>query len=133
MATKVRSPLAERLAGVEEIECVTPDLNGVMRGKVMTGEGFLSGRRLQLARGVLLQCIMGGYPPARFYGSDDGVTFAVGGNRFRKKGTLGKVYDTFSLHFEEKDRKSISAATNNLPEPPGAHQSRWRRQWYGPR
>lgn len=72
MTSKARSPLAERLAGIEEIECVTPDLNGVMRGKVMTGEGFLSGRRLQLARGVLLQCIMGGYPPARFYGSDDG-------------------------------------------------------------
>uniref|UniRef100_UPI00406464A0 glutamine synthetase family protein n=1 Tax=Metapseudomonas boanensis TaxID=2822138 RepID=UPI00406464A0 len=72
MATQVRSPLEERLAGIEEVECVTPDLNGVMRGKVMTGEGFLSGRRLQLARGVLLQCIMGGYPPARFYGSDDG-------------------------------------------------------------
>ena len=34
--------------------------------------GFLEGRRLQMARGVLLQCIMGGYPPARFYGSDDG-------------------------------------------------------------
>ncbi|WP_177412195.1 glutamine synthetase family protein [Pseudomonas cavernae] len=38
----------------------------------MTAEGFLEGRRLQLARGVLLQCIMGGYPPASFYGSDDG-------------------------------------------------------------
>ncbi|WP_192814793.1 glutamine synthetase family protein, partial [Pseudomonas avellanae] len=38
----------------------------------MTAAGFLEGRRLQLARGVLLQCIMGGYPPARFYGSDDG-------------------------------------------------------------
>ncbi|MBI6710186.1 glutamine synthetase [Pseudomonas syringae] len=38
----------------------------------MTAEGFLEGRRLQLARGVLLQCIMGGYPPAHFYGSDDG-------------------------------------------------------------
>ncbi|MBC3955138.1 glutamine synthetase family protein [Pseudomonas triticifolii] len=38
----------------------------------MSGEGFLEGRRLQLARGVLLQCIMGGYPPARFYGADDG-------------------------------------------------------------
>ncbi|MCW8275561.1 glutamine synthetase [Pseudomonas sp. PCH199] len=38
----------------------------------MTAEGFLEGRRLQIARGVLLQCIMGGYPPARFYGSDDG-------------------------------------------------------------
>ncbi|MDR9753436.1 glutamine synthetase family protein [Pseudomonas sp. SZMC_28357] len=38
----------------------------------MTAEGFLEGRRLQLARGVLLQCIMGGYPAAKFYGSDDG-------------------------------------------------------------
>ncbi|MDI9779708.1 glutamine synthetase family protein [Pseudomonas putida] len=38
----------------------------------MTAEGFFEGRRLQMARGVLLQCIMGGYPPARFYGSDDG-------------------------------------------------------------
>ncbi|OBS34573.1 glutamate--ammonia ligase [Pseudomonas syringae pv. syringae] len=58
--------------GIDEVECVTPDLNGVPRGKVMTAEGFLEGRRLQLARGVLLQCIMGGYPPAHFYGSDDG-------------------------------------------------------------
>ncbi|MEE4804818.1 glutamine synthetase family protein [Pseudomonas alliivorans] len=38
----------------------------------MTAEGLIEGRRLQMARGVLLQCIMGGYPPARFYGSDDG-------------------------------------------------------------
>ncbi|WP_268801083.1 glutamine synthetase family protein [Pseudomonas huanghezhanensis] len=38
----------------------------------MTSEGFLEGRRLQLARGVLLQCIMGGYPAAKFYGGDDG-------------------------------------------------------------
>ena len=64
MSSNGRSPLAERLAGIEEIECVTPDLNGVPRGKVMTAEGFLEGRRLQLARGVLLQCIMGGYPPS---------------------------------------------------------------------
>lgn len=72
MNTDGRSSLAERLIGIDEIECVTPDLNGVPRGKVMTAEGFLEGRRLQLARGVLLQCIMGGYPEARFYGSDDG-------------------------------------------------------------
>lgn len=64
--------LAQLLSGIDEVECVTPDLNGVPRGKVMTVEGFVQGRRLQLARGVLLQCIMGGYPPARFYGSDDG-------------------------------------------------------------
>lgn len=64
--------LREQLSGVAEIECVTADLNGIPRGKVMTVEGFLSGRRLQLARGVLLQCVMGGYPAPRFYGSDDG-------------------------------------------------------------
>ncbi|MCC6076853.1 glutamine synthetase family protein [Pseudomonas sp. GCM10022188] len=63
---------AERLAGVDEVECVTPDLNGIPRGKTMTAEGFLSGRRLHMARGVLLQCLMGGYPPTRFYGCDDG-------------------------------------------------------------
>lgn len=62
----------QRLTGIDEVECITPDLNGVPRGKVMTGEGFLEGRRLQMARGVLLQCVMGGYPPAKFYGSDDG-------------------------------------------------------------
>jgi glutamine synthetase len=72
MTINDHSSLAERLAGIDEIECVTPDLNGVPRGKVMTAEGFFEVRRLQLARGVLLQCIMGGYPPARFYSSDDG-------------------------------------------------------------
>ena len=72
MTTDGLSSLAQRLTGIDEIECVTPDLNGVPRGKVMTAEGFLDGRRLQMARGVLLQCIMGGYPASRFYGSDDG-------------------------------------------------------------
>ncbi|QCI13840.1 glutamine synthetase [Pseudomonas putida] len=72
MTTSRPRSLAEQLKGIDQVECVTPDLNGVPRGKVMTAEGFLEGRRLQMARGVLLQCIMGGYPPARFYGSDDG-------------------------------------------------------------
>ncbi|MFH7346901.1 glutamine synthetase, partial [Pseudomonas syringae pv. tagetis] len=53
----------EMLLGIDEVECVSPDLNGVPRGKVMTADGFLDGRLLQLARGVLLHCIMGGYPP----------------------------------------------------------------------
>ena len=52
MSTPERAALAELLRGVDEVECVTPDLNGVPRGKVMTVEGFLQGRRLQLARGV---------------------------------------------------------------------------------
>ena len=57
MTTDGHASLAQRLTGIDEIECVTADLNGVPRGKVMTAEGFLEGRRLQLARGVLLQCI----------------------------------------------------------------------------
>ena len=71
MTTEGPCNLAEHLKGIDEIECVTPDFNGVARGKVMTAEGFLEGRRLQMARGVLLQCIMGGYPAAKYYGSDD--------------------------------------------------------------
>ncbi len=72
MTTEGPRNQAVLLEGIDEIECVTPDLNGVPRGKVMTVEGFLEGRRLQMARGVLLQCIMGGYPAAKYYGSDDG-------------------------------------------------------------
>ncbi len=71
MSSTRRPELQALLQGVDAIECVTPDLNGVPRGKVMTAAGFLEGRRLQLARGVLLQCMMGGYPEAKFYGSDD--------------------------------------------------------------
>lgn len=59
------------LAGIEAVECITPDLNGIPRGKVMTPEGFLANQRLQIARGVLFQCVMGGYPPPRYYGGDD--------------------------------------------------------------
>jgi glutamine synthetase len=52
MTTDGQRSLAQRLTGIDEIECVTPDLNGVPRGKVMTAEGFLEGRRLQMARGA---------------------------------------------------------------------------------
>lgn len=74
MSREARSSLVEawQQAGVSEVECVTPDLNGVPRGKVMTLEGFASGRNLQMARGVLLQSLVGHYPDAQYYGSDDG-------------------------------------------------------------
>ena len=50
MSSPERAELNELLRGIDEIECVTPDLNGVPRGKVMTAAGFLEGRRLQLAQ-----------------------------------------------------------------------------------
>jgi hypothetical protein len=40
------------------------------------------------------------------YVGDDGVTFMVYGTRFRKDGTLGKLPDTFSLHFEGETRNA---------------------------
>ncbi|UYZ84040.1 glutamine synthetase family protein [Entomomonas sp. E2T0] len=64
--------LQQKLANVKEVACVIADINGIPRGKMMSKDGFLSGRRLQMARGILLQCIMGGYPPTHFYGADDG-------------------------------------------------------------
>jgi len=84
MISEGQATLAQRLTGIDQVECITPDLNGIARGKVMTADGFLEGRRLQLASGVLLQCIMGGYPEARFYGADDG--------------DLALVPDTAQLH-----------------------------------
>ena len=49
MTTDGQRSLAQRLTGIDEIECVTPDLNGVPRGKVMSAEGFLEGRALTWA------------------------------------------------------------------------------------
>ena len=43
MTTEGPRAQAAHFKGIDEIECVTPDLNGVPRGKVMTAEGFLEG------------------------------------------------------------------------------------------
>lgn len=64
-------PLAERLAGLGEVECVIPDMNGIPRGKVIHARNFIQGRRVQMAHGVLVQCLTGEYPDPRFYGYDD--------------------------------------------------------------
>lgn len=64
-------PLVQRLAGVSEVECVIADMNGIPRGKVINAPAFLEGRQVQMARGVLVQCLMGGYPEPQYYGYDD--------------------------------------------------------------
>lgn len=64
-------PLVQRLAGVSEVECVIPDMNGVPRGKVVNAAAYIEGRQVQMARGVLVQCLMGGYPEPQYYGYDD--------------------------------------------------------------
>lgn len=69
-----RSALAQSILGIEVGDIVTAD-NG--------------GRLLRLSvSGVTL------------YGSDENVILVVSGTRFRKDGTLGKLQDTVSLHFD---------------------------------
>src|SRR3546814_926015 len=69
-----RSALAQSILGIEVGDIVTAEI----RGRVL---------RLSVT-GISL------------YADDKHATFVVNGTRFRKDGTLGKLQDTLSLHFE---------------------------------
>ncbi len=53
--------LAER--GIEDIECIVPDLAGVARGKMMPAEKFFSGPTMTMPSSIFAQTISGDYPP----------------------------------------------------------------------
>src|SRR5690606_2065611 len=63
--------LAQRLDGIGEVEFVIPDMNGIPRGKVIHARNVINGRRVQMAHGVLTQCLTGEYHDPRYYGYDD--------------------------------------------------------------
>ena len=48
--------------GIEDIECITPDLAGVVRGKMMPSAKFVSASALALPSSVFMQTISGEYP-----------------------------------------------------------------------
>ncbi len=48
--------------GIEDIECITPDLAGVPRGKMMPSKKFLDRSTLALPCSVFMQTISGDYP-----------------------------------------------------------------------
>ncbi len=52
--------LTER--GIEDIECITPDIAGVARGKMMPSSKFLDGSTLAIPSSVFMQTISGEYP-----------------------------------------------------------------------
>ena len=54
--------------GIEDVECITPDLAGVPRGKMMPARKFLDGSTLRLPSSVFMQTITGEFP-------DDSDTF----------------------------------------------------------
>ena len=51
-----------RARGIEDIECITPDLAGVARGKMMPSSKFTSNTSLSLPSAVFRQTISGEYP-----------------------------------------------------------------------
>lgn len=48
--------------GIEDVECITPDMAGVVRGKMMPSSKFLSSSALALPSSVFMQTISGDYP-----------------------------------------------------------------------
>jgi len=70
-----RSALAQSILGVEV-------------GDIVAAENRSRFLRLSVTRITL-------------YASNNGATFIISGTRFRKDGTLGKLEDTLSLHFED--------------------------------
>ena len=56
-----RTWLSER--GIEDIECIVPDLAGVARGKMMPTEKFFSGPVMTMPASIFAQTISGDYPP----------------------------------------------------------------------
>ncbi len=51
-----------RARGIEDIECITPDIAGVARGKMMPSAKFLNASALALPSSVFMQTISGEYP-----------------------------------------------------------------------
>lgn len=48
--------------GIEDIECITPDIAGVARGKMMPSRKFVNASMLALPSSVFMQTISGDYP-----------------------------------------------------------------------
>ncbi|NRG19936.1 glutamine synthetase [Rhizobiales bacterium] len=49
--------------GIEDIECIAPDMAGVVRGKMMPTEKFFSGPIMTMPSSIFAQTISGDYPP----------------------------------------------------------------------
>ncbi|WP_407050037.1 glutamine synthetase family protein [Methyloraptor flagellatus] len=48
--------------GLEDIECIVPDMSGVARGKMMPVEKFVDGPNMSIPGSIFLQTITGDYP-----------------------------------------------------------------------
>ena len=62
-----------RARGIEDIECITPDLAGVPRGKMMPSSKFTSNTSLALPSALYRHTISGEYPD-----ETEGFQFSIG-------------------------------------------------------
>ncbi len=57
--------------GIDEVECLVPDMAGVARGKILPAEKFIQGMRsngLRIPEAVFVQTVTGHYPEGADYG-----------------------------------------------------------------
>jgi glutamine synthetase len=47
--------------GIEEVECIFPDVTGYPRGKLMPAASFAAGGELRIAQAIPMQCVTGDY------------------------------------------------------------------------
>ncbi len=59
---------------ISEVECVFPTINATLRGKVMRGGDFATGKELRIAKAVILQTINGEYCDDHVIGAIDNDT-----------------------------------------------------------
>ena len=49
------------LHGVQDVECLFPDISGYPRGKLMPAASFAAGNELRIAQAIPMQCVTGDY------------------------------------------------------------------------
>ena len=55
--------------GIDEVECLVPDMAGIARGKILPADKFLHGTKnhgLRIPEGIFVQTVTGDYPAAAF-------------------------------------------------------------------
>jgi glutamine synthetase len=60
-----------RQAGVQQVECLFPDVTGYPRGKLMPAAAFLGGQELRIAQAIPMQAVTGEYADAPIFVEHD--------------------------------------------------------------
>ncbi|MFM9835381.1 MAG: glutamine synthetase family protein [Methylophilaceae bacterium] len=97
---------------ISEVECIFPNINATLRGKVMRGHDFAAGKELRMANAVILQTINGKYCDGHIVSSLD------------NDAVLKPDYTTFKQLPWQKNRAWVIHDCINLDGTPSEHAPR---------